>query len=84
MTNLANINSADDLTNRGKAWADFYTSTQGNNIKTFAIQYLLDLDSVKDNNNDVPISGNDNKGKATAIITIMKSNPIIKLKLVNY
>jgi len=76
MTNLANINSADDLTNRGKAWADFYTSTQGNNIKTFAIQYLLDLDSVKDNNNDVPISGNDNKAKASKLLTMIGSDTI--------
>jgi hypothetical protein len=70
MTNLANINSG-DIAKRGKAWANFYTSTQGNNIKTFAIQYLLDLDSVKNGNTTVPMEGSDNKDKASKLLTMI-------------
>ena len=77
MTNLANINSESDLTNRGKAWANFYTSTQGEDkIKTFAIQYLLNLDSVKNGDQTVPIDGSEPKDKASKLLTMIGSDTI--------
>jgi hypothetical protein len=72
MTNLSNINSETDTAARGKAWANFYTSTQGNNIKTFAIQYLLNLGSVNNTKSEtVPIEGSDNKDKASNLLTMI-------------
>ena len=75
MTNLANINTG-DMDARGKAWANFYTSTQGNNIKTFAIQYLLNLDSVKNGDQTVPIDGSEPKDKASKLLTMIGSDTI--------
>ncbi len=76
--NLAKINTGTDIAERGKAWAAFYKSADDKrDMKTFAAQFLLQLDKVKNGgDNSVTLTGSDNKAKAAELIKMIDKNTV--------